>query len=325
MIAGYGLAHINKVWFVVIQYIELAHVSMHELSFLIKPVDAIDYLRIRFRGIFQADIPELGIRHLILAEEGHDEDVPVPDHGFGNRYPGIPCADKVCKLLPRPGKDELLFRLFNMREAAIARNVGTHGGKIRGPDSVDLDSNGGSVPLTIKDVRLLSRADGTADHRDPFLVDQLVEGKEGDLVEDVLPNLELVSVFYPDAHLFEALVELILFLVKIPAGAQKEVTVTMEVLLDIFPDGSKDPDERFTAGLLEIKWMHFTFPVRCFKVWIGYKDAVTAKFLGSFYGNFRKAGENMVLEDLEDRILRDLGRTERFLALLPNLVLGIGD
>jgi hypothetical protein len=39
VIAGDGLAHINDVWFVSVQYIELAQIRMHKLCLVIQRID----------------------------------------------------------------------------------------------------------------------------------------------------------------------------------------------------------------------------------------------------------------------------------------------
>src|SRR5512145_2064886 len=94
--------------------------------------------------------------------------------------------------------------------------------------------------------------------------------------------------------------------------------------LDIVPDRGKDLDEPFPAGLLEVHRVHLGFSVRGFKIGICGKGTVTAEFLRPFDRNFRKPREDVVLEDLEDRVLGDLRGTERLLALLPDLVLSVG-
>ena len=49
-----------------------------------------------------------------------------------------------------------------------------------------------------------------SDGREALLVDELVQGEQGHLVEDVVADLELVGVLDPDAERLELLIEPIL-------------------------------------------------------------------------------------------------------------------
>jgi len=56
-------------------------------------------------------------------------------------------------------------------------------------------------------------------------VHEFVKRKERNLVKNVLPNLELVRIPDPDAHLPEALIELIQFFVYLSSGTHGQVTI----------------------------------------------------------------------------------------------------
>ena len=71
--------------------------------------------------------------------------------------------------------------------------------------------------------------------------------------------------------------------------------------------------------------MDLPFAVGSLKISIGSEVPVAAELLRPSDGDLRKAREDVVLEDLEDRVLGNLRRAECFLALLLDLVLTIGN
>jgi hypothetical protein len=278
VIAGDGLAHINEVWFVSVQYIELAQISMHELCLGIEGIDDPYDPGIGFGGILQFNIPKLGIWDLSLPDKRHDENIPVPDQWFGDRDSRIPGADKIRKLFSRPREDELLFCFLYMREPAVTNNIRAHGSEIRRLDPVDLDGNRGPVAFAIKNICLFSGADGSSYNGEPFLVDEFIEGKERHFVKNVFPNLELVRILDPDPHFLKALIEPILFFVDISSGTHKQVPILSCCSPDIVPYRGKDLNERFTACFLEIHRMNLTLAIGGLEIGIRPEAPVTTEF-----------------------------------------------
>src|SRR5208337_1217817 len=87
----------------------------------------------------------------------------------------------------------------------------------------------------------------------------------------------------------------------------------------------KDLDQSFAAGLLEIERVDLSLAIGSFELCVPGKGPVAAEFFRPLYRDLREAGEDMVLEDLEDRVLHNLRRAERLLAFLPDLILAVGD
>ena len=55
---------------------------------------------------------------------------------------------------------------------------------------------------------------------------EFVKCEERNFVKNIFPYLKLVSILDPDAHFFQALIELILFFIDISSGTHKQVTLS---------------------------------------------------------------------------------------------------
>src|SRR5208337_4397128 len=93
----------------------------------------------------------------------------------------------------------------------------------------------------------------------------------------------------------------------------------------ILPYRGKDPGKGFAARLLEIERMNLFVAVRSFKLSIAGKCAVATEFFRSFDRDFRKTGEDVVLEYLKDGVIRNFRRAEGLLAFLPDILLAVGN
>ena len=67
MITSDRLTHINEIWLVAVQYIELAQVPMHEFSFVVKDIDILHDGCIDPCRVIDISIFELWVRDLILS------------------------------------------------------------------------------------------------------------------------------------------------------------------------------------------------------------------------------------------------------------------
>ena len=181
---------------------------MDQARFLVEPLDVIENIAVYRPVILDRGVPELRVGYLVLAQEPHQEDVPVERERFGDRDLRLVRPGEVAVLLLRPGEDEGLACPPDAREPAVPCQVLVHRLEVRRLDPVDLDGEPLTVALAVEDVRLFPGADRAADRREQLLVDELVEGHEGDLVKDIVPYLHRIGVLEPDAHRLDLAIEL---------------------------------------------------------------------------------------------------------------------
>jgi hypothetical protein len=141
-----------------------------------------------------------------------------------------------------------------------------------------------------------------------LLVDQIIEGEKGDVIEDIVPDLQLVGIRDPVPSLRGS------YRISSRTGQlHRDLRAAAHARSgDVLPYRARIPDKALGSCLLEVEGVDLALPVCVFNLGIATVVTVPAEFLGPDETGRLSIGGRRGTADLEDRVLLHLRGQKAF-------------